>query len=203
MKVGYARVSTPEQKLERQLIQLEAEGCKKIYKEKFSGKNRRDRAVLEECLTFLREGDTLILTSLDRLGRNYDDITAIIKELDEKQVVLKVLDMPFLNVTIEDETLSKLFKDMTLNLLSYVAEIERRKILERQAEGIAIAKAKGLYQGRPQAYGPKARDKQKRAIYFNIVKDLKDEMGVLAIAKKYDVSRTLVYRIKKELDEEK
>jgi len=200
MKVGYARVSTLEQNLDRQINQLTENGCSKIFQEKVSGKSRDNREVFKECLEFLREQDTLVVPSLDRLGRNYDDITSVVSELNQRNIQLMVLDMPFLNIDLQDETMSKLFKDMIINLLSYVAETERKKMLERQAQGIAVAKEKGAYKGKPLEYSPNARDKKKRAIYFNIVDDLKNDIPVLQISKKYDVTRKLVYRIKKEVE---
>ncbi|MFI3804272.1 recombinase family protein [Vagococcus fluvialis] len=201
MRVGYARVSTMDQNLDRQLKELEGAGCEKVYHEKQSGKNTDDRAVFKECLTFLRQGDVLVVSSLDRLGRNYEDITKVVGVLNDRGVSLSVLDMPFLNADIQDETMARLFKDMIINLLSYVAETERKKMLERQAQGIEIAKAKGVYKGKPLEYSPTAKDKQKRAIYFNIVEELKEDTPIMQIVKKYDVSRNLVYRIRKEISE--
>lgn len=200
MNIGYARVSTVEQHLDRQLAQLKEAGCDKIFEEKVSGKNKVDRDAFKECLAYLRQSDTLVVTSLDRLGRNYDDITNVVRELNNRKINLKVLDMPFLNTDIQDEAIAKLFKDMIINLLSYVAETERKKMLERQAQGIAIAKEKGIYKGKPLEYGPEVKDKKKRAIYFNIVSDLEKDLPIMTIVKKYGVSRNLVYRIKKEID---
>lgn len=200
MNIGYARVSTVEQHLDRQLAQLKEAGCDKIFEEKVSGKNKVDRDAFKECLAYLRQSDTLVVTSLDRLGRNYDDITNVVRELNNRKINLKVLDMPFLNTDIQDEAIAKLFKDMIINLLSYVAETERKKMLERQAQGIAIAKEKGIYKGKPLEYGPEVKDKKKRAIYFNIVSDLEKNLPIMTIVKKYGVSRNLVYRIKKEID---
>lgn len=198
MKIGYARVSTVDQNLDRQINQLEEVGCNKIFKEKVSGKSKDNREVFKECLEYVREQDTLVVSSLDRLGRNYDDITSVVSDLSQRNIKLMVLDMPFLNADIEDETMAKLFKDMIINLLSYVAETERKKMLERQAQGIAVAKEKGVYKGKPLEYSPNAKDKHKRAIYFNIVDDLKTDIPVLQISKKYDVTRKLIYRIRND-----
>lgn len=198
MNIGYARVSTVEQHLDRQLAQLKEAGCDKIFEEKVSGKNKVDRDAFKECLAYLRQSDTLVVTSLDRLGRNYDDITNVVRELNNRKINLKVLDMPFLNTDIQDEAIAKLFKDMIINLLSYVAETERKKMLERQAQGIAIAKEKGIYKGKPLEYGPEVKDKKKRAIYFNIVSDLNNQIPILNISQKYGVSRNLIYRIRKD-----
>jgi len=198
MKVGYARVSSLDQNLDRQLVELEENGVEKVFQEKASGKNKTDREVFKECLEFLREQDTLVVSSLDRLGRNYDDITETVAELSKRNIKLIVLDMPFLNADIQDETMAKLFKDMIINLLSYVAETERMKIKERQAQGIAVAKSKGVYKGKPLEYSPTAKDKKKRAIYLNVVDELNKGTAIMTIAKKYDVSRNLIYRIKAE-----
>lgn len=202
MKVGYARVSSLDQNLDRQLLEMNENGVEKIFQEKASGKNTTDRAVFKECLEFLREQDTLVVSSLDRLGRNYDDITDTVAELSKRNIKLIVLDMPFLNADIQDETMAKLFKDMIINLLSYVAETERTKIKERQAQGIAVAKEKGVYKGKPLEYSPTARDKKKRAIYLNVVEELNKGTAIMSIAKKYDVSRNLVYRIKNSIKQE-
>lgn len=199
MKIGYARVSTMEQNLDRQLKQLNEVGCDKIFQEKVSGKNKTNREVFNECLKFIREQDTLVVVSLDRLGRNYDDITSVVRDLNNRQIKLMVLDMPFLNTDLEDETMSKLFRDLIVNLLSYVAETDRKRMLEQQAQGIVIAKEKGKYKGKPLEYGPNARDKKKRAIYFNIIDDLNNDLPVSRVAQKYDVTRKLVYRIKGDL----
>lgn len=199
MKIGYARVSTIEQNLDRQLKQLNEVGCDKIFQEKVSGKNKTNREVFNECLKFIREQDTLVVVSLDRLGRNYDDITSVVRDLNNRQIKLMLLDMPFLNTDLEDETMSKLFRDLIVNLLSYVAETDRKRMLEQQAQGIVIAKEKGKYKGKPLEYSPNARDKKKRAIYFNIIDDLNNDIPVSRVAQKYDVTRKLVYRIKGDL----
>jgi len=198
MKVGYVRVSTEAQSLDRQLVEMKENDVQKIFQEKASGKNKTDREVFKECLEFLREQDTLVVSSLDRLGRNYDDITETVAELSKRNIKLIVLDMPFLNADIQDETMAKLFRDMIINLLSYVAETERKKTLDRQKKGIAVAKEKGLFNGKPQEYSATCKDKKKRAIYFNIIGDLQEGQSVSAIAKNYAVTRKLVYRIKAE-----
>lgn len=97
MKVGYARVSTTDQNLERQLDALEKAGVEKIFQEKMSGENTTDRIELTNALQFLREKDILIVESLDRLGRNYDNIIQIVQQLDQKEIGLMVLNLPILN----------------------------------------------------------------------------------------------------------
>lgn len=155
---GYARVSSKEQNLARQLKALEEAGCKKIYSDKQSGKDFA-RENYQKMLSELSKDDILIILSIDRLGRNYDEIIeqwrTITKTIGCK---IKVLDMPLLDTTIQrtDGLTDTFMADLVLQLLSYVANLEREHIRERQAEGIAIAKANGKYQGRV----PKRVDKK-------------------------------------------
>jgi len=198
MKIGYARVSTLEQNLDRQIKELEQAGCEKIFQEKASGKSTENRAMFKECLEFVRENDVLIVSSLDRLGRNYDDITKVVTELNQRTIKLMVLDMPFLNVEIEDDSMGKLFNSLIINLLSYVAETERKKMLDRQSQGIAIAKEKGVYKGKPNEYSAESKNKHKRIIFLNILDDLNKDIAISEISKKYGVTRKLVYRIRND-----
>lgn len=197
MRVGYARVSTLEQNLDRQFIELKQAECQKIFYDKASGKDI-NREQFNAMLDFVREQDELIVSSLDRLGRDYDDVKRVLDTLNKKKVKVRVLDAPFLNFNTGNETLDKALFDMLTSLLSYISENERKKMLARQAQGIAVAKAKGVYKGKRLEYCADAKDKQKRAIYFNIVNDLNNNLPIKAIAEKYGVTRTLVYRIKKE-----
>ena len=148
MKVGYIRVSTIEQNEARQVESLKAEGVEKIYMDKQSGKDF-ERPEYIRMINELKEGDVVILHSLDRLGRNYDMIIEewhrITKTL---KAHIKVLDMSLLDTTaMDNELLSRFLSDIVLQVLSFVAENERTNIRKRQAEGIAIAKAQGKYKG--------------------------------------------------------
>lgn len=149
MKVGYVRVSSKDQNEARQIASMQEFGVDKIYTDKQSGKDF-NRPEYQKMILELKEGDVVILHSLDRLGRNYD---AIIEEWHRitKQIKadIKVLDMPLLDTTSNGNDLTgKFVADMVLQILSYVAENERKNIRKRQAEGIAIAKAQGKYKGR-------------------------------------------------------
>lgn len=149
MKVGYVRVSSKDQNEARQIASMQEFGVDKIYTDKQSGKDF-NRPEYQKMILELKEGDVVILHSLDRLGRNYD---AIIEEWHRitKQIKadIKVLDMPLLDTTSSGNDLTgKFVADMVLQILSYVAENERKNIRKRQAEGIAIAKAQGKYKGR-------------------------------------------------------
>lgn len=192
---GYARVSSNDQNLDRQLEQLKEYGCDKIYKEKISGKNIDDRKELQALLNILREDDELVVISLDRLSRNYDDIQSIVKQLRDKGVKLTVLDMPYLSSNTNNPALDKMLQDLFLSVMAFVSENEREKIRERQKQGIEIAKAKGVYKGRQTEYSNDSKDPQKKYIYESIVNDLKAGEPKMRIAKKYGVSRTTVYKI--------
>lgn len=147
MIYGYARVSTREQNEARQLESLRAAGCQKIFVDKCSGKNF-ERPEWNTLLSVLCAGDIVIAHSIDRLGRNYDDILAqwrhIVQDLGAD---IKILDMPLLDTTNHTDLTGHLISDIVLQLLSYVAQKERESIRQRQKEGIAIAKAAGKYQG--------------------------------------------------------
>ncbi|MEA1010429.1 recombinase family protein [Bacillus cereus] len=147
MKYGYARVSTVSQELEAQLTALENEGCDNIYSEKFTG-TKSDRPQLQEVLSILKEGDTLVVTKLDRLARNTVEGIEIVKGLFSKGVRVHVLNVGLL----EDTTMGRFF----LTTLLAVAEMERNLIVERTQEGKAIAKQKPDFkEGRPNKYSKK------------------------------------------------
>lgn len=147
---GYVRVSSKDQNESRQIEQMRNLGIdeRHIFIDKESGKNF-EREKYKAMIAMLRKGDIVYVTSLDRLGRNYEEIkeqwNIITKEI-EAQIV--VLDMPLLDTRKDRDLTSTLIADIVLELLSYVAQKERESIRARQAEGIAIAKAKGLYKGR-------------------------------------------------------
>ena len=148
MKIGYARVSTVDQNEARQMEALREEGVDKIYMDKKSGKDF-NRPEYQKMIASLKKGDVLVVHSIDRLGRNYEEIIAewrkITKEIEADIVVQ---DMPLLNTTQNKDLTGTLISDIVLQLLSYVAQRERENIRQRQKEGIAIAKAKGKYKGR-------------------------------------------------------
>lgn len=150
MKIGYARVSSKEQNLARQLKALEEAGCEKIYTDKQSGKDF-DRAEYRKMISELASDDFVIILSIDRLGRNYDEImTEWRKITKEIKADVKVLDMPLLDTTVgrTNDLTDTFIADLVLQILSYVANLEREHIRERQREGIEIAKREGKYKGR-------------------------------------------------------
>ena len=146
---GYARVSTKEQNDDRQRIAMQEFGVleKHIYLDKQSGKNF-ERPAYQRLMKKLKPGDTLVIKSIDRLGRNYNEILEQWRLITkEKGVGVVVLDMPLLDTRQGRDLTGTLIADIVLQLLSYVAETERQFIRQRQAEGIAAAKARGVHFG--------------------------------------------------------
>ena len=150
MNYGYARVSSKDQNEQRQLDALMGAGVqrKHIYVDKQSGKDfERDK--YKRLVRKMKNGDTLIIKSIDRLGRNYDEILEQWRILTkEKGISIAVLDMPLLDTSQAKDLTGTLISDIVLQLLSYVAQTEREFIRKRQAEGIAAAKARGVRFGR-------------------------------------------------------
>jgi Site-specific recombinases, DNA invertase Pin homologs len=158
--LGYARVSSYEQNEDRQIIALKEMGVpeKQIYIDKQSGKDF-DRPQYKRLLRELDEDCVLFVKSIDRLGRNYADLNEQWRRITkEKGADIVVIDMPILDTRRERNLVGTLMSDIVLALLSYVAENERVNIRQRQAEGIAAAKARGVKFGRPQVPLPENFD---------------------------------------------
>ena len=156
MEYGYARVSTKEQNEERQLIALTGFGIAEsaIFVDKQSGKDF-ERTQYRRLMRKLKDGDTLVVKSIDRLGRNYEEILEQWRIITkEKRAVIVVLDMPLLDTRQNRDLTGTLIADIVLQLLSYVAQTEREFIRQRQAEGIAAAKARGVRFGRQPMQRP-------------------------------------------------
>lgn len=161
---AYVRVSSRDQNEERQLIAIRQNGIldKNIFVDKQSGKNF-DRPAYKRLIKKLKPDDTLVIKSIDRLGRNYSDIIEQWKNITkDKRVTIKVIDMPILS-QVDNDLTGTLISDIVLQLLSYVAQTERDFIRQRQAEGIAAAIARGVKFGRNSierpALFPALRDK--------------------------------------------
>ncbi len=194
MNYGYVRVSTKEQNEDRQLIALDECGIKidKIYMDKQSGKDF-DRTEYKKMIKRLKCGDVLVIKSIDRLGRNYEEILNQWREITKvKKADIIVLDMPILDTTQNKDLLGTLISDLVLQLLSYVAENERTNIRQRQAEGIAAAKAKGIKFGRRRRYNP--------LDYIEIYeKTAAKQLKVMEAAAIMGVSESTYHRMKREL----
>lgn len=165
-RYGYARVSSRDQNLDRQIDALRAEGLEDrvIYTDKASGKDF-ERPAWRKLVRRLREGDVLFVGSIDRLGRNYTEIIDEWRRITkEKGAHIVVLDMPLLDTRQGVGGITgALITDIVLQLLSYVAHVERDHIRKRQAEGIASAKARGVRFGRPRIERPGIYARTKRA----------------------------------------
>jgi Site-specific recombinases, DNA invertase Pin homologs len=147
---GYIRVSTKEQNEERQLVAVREYGIveKNIYLDKQSGKDF-ERPAYKRLIKKMKPGDTLVIKSIDRLGRNYDEILEQWRIINkEKFVAIVVLDMPLLDTRLKHDLTGMFIADVILQLHSYIAETERDFIRQRQAEGIAVAKANGVRFGK-------------------------------------------------------
>jgi len=174
--IGYARVSTTDQNLELQEAALRAAGCDLIRAEKRSGTTTAGREELKTVLAFLRAGDVLMVTRIDRLARSIGDLQDIVRTMKARGASLKATEQP-----IDTSTAAgKCFLDM----LGVFAEFETNLRRERQLEGIADAKARGVYQGRKASIDP-AKVKALRA----------EGMGPSAIAKALKIGRASVYRV--------
>lgn len=199
MYIGYARVSTLNQNIERQIKQLEAYGCEKIYIDKSSGKDL-NRTEYKKMKSFARDSDTIVFVELDRLGRNKDEINQEWDYFINKNIDIVVLDMPILDTTKYQDSLGKLLLSLAKEIIAYNAEQERLRILERQRQGIEIAKREGRYKGRGASYSPNAKDKNKRRTYYLVLEYLKKKKPIKQIGDELGISRTTIYRIKEEND---
>lgn len=174
MKVGYRRVSDITQSLERQ----DLVGCERIFEEKLSGASA-DRPALQDMIAFVRSGDEVVVHSIDRLARNLMDLQSIIQELNDKGVTIHFISE---SLSFSDDG-GNAFQTLQLQMLGAFAQFERTMIRKRQAEGIAKAKAKGVYAQRKRTVNP---DKVKQLF--------DDGLSKAAIAKQLNISRMSVYR---------
>lgn len=194
MKYGYVRVSTKEQNIDRQLTAILKEDIemKQIYIDKASGKDF-NRKKYKSLIKKLKEGDELYIKSIDRLGRNYDEI---IKEWNtitkEKNADIVVLDFPLLDTrTKVNDLTGKFIADIVLQILSYVAQIERENIHQRQMEGISEAKKRGVKFGRSKIEIPKE--------FYNLAeKYIKNQTSLRKASKELNVSHTTFSKWLKE-----
>lgn len=176
MLVGYARVSSVGQSLDVQQAALNDGGCNKVFAEKLSGTSRGNRQALKDALEFVRDGDTLVVTRLDRLARSATDLHSIVAQLSRKGVGFRCLQQSGLDTTTSTGKL-------LLGVLASIAEFETDIRCERQREGIERAKAAGVYKGR------------KPTVDGDAVRQLRGQ-GVTptAIAKQLRIGRASVYR---------
>jgi DNA invertase Pin-like site-specific DNA recombinase len=137
-----------------------------------------------------------MVEAIDRLGRNYDEIIETVNYLKRKEVKLIITSLPIMAGAIGNSLLDKFIKDLIIQILAMIAEQERTETKRRQAQGISIAKQKGVYKGRPTIYSPTAKDPQKRLVYNQVFEMLNDGEAISHIAKENGITRQTVYRIK-------
>jgi len=170
MKYGYARVSTLGQDLEVQIQALKGEGCENIYYEKFTG-TKADRPQFQELLSILKEGDTLVVTKLDRLARNVKEGIEVVEQLFTKGIRVHVLNVGLL----ENTTMGRFF----LQTMLAVAEMERNIIIERTQEGKAIAKQRDDFkEGRPNKFSKKQIDHALELLNSMSYKQVEEMSGI-------------------------
>ena len=191
---GYVRVSSTDQNEDRQMIEMERVGVpwENIYMDKQSGKNF-DRPNYKKLVRRLKEGDLLYILSIDRLGRNYEEIQNQWRLLTkEKGVDIVVIDMPLLDTRQGKDLMGTFIADLVLQILSFVAQSEREKIRERQEQGIAAAKARGVRFGRPEITVPDDFDQ--------LVNDWeKKELPLSELLQKCGMSEATFYRRLREM----
>ncbi|WP_081734295.1 recombinase family protein [Halalkalibacter akibai] len=185
IKIGYCRVSSQTQNLDRQLVALEEQKVEKIFVEKISGKDK-DRPQLKEMINFIREGDTLVIESISRLARNTKDFLEIVNDLTERRIEVVSLKESIDTATAQGRFICTIF--------GALYQLERESIKQRQMEGIAIAKEKGILFGRP----PITIDES----FMKEYKRWKDgKQTAVETYKKLDISRTSFYRKVKQIEE--
>lgn len=176
MRIGYRRVSSQEQNLDRQ--QLDA--CEKVFEEKASAGKGSERPALDALLDFAREGDEVVVHSIDRLARDLADLQRLLEHLNAKGVTVSFLSERLTFSAAQDDPFARL----QLHLLGAFSQFERAIIRKRQAEGIAKAKAKGVYRGRKASIDPSQVKELNRA-----------GLGATAIAERLGIGRASVYRL--------
>lgn len=181
MKIGYARVSTTDQNLEQQIDLLRKSGCEKIYTDKKSGKNT-DRPGLQEMLSYIREGDTVVIWKLARLGRSTKDLIELVNLFKDKGV-----EFQSLSESIDTGTAAG---KLIFTIFAAFAEFERELISERTKLGLMNSRARGRSGGRPKGLSDEAKNKAAAAKTFYE----EGNLSVDAIAKQLDISKSTLYK---------
>jgi DNA invertase Pin-like site-specific DNA recombinase len=177
--IGYARVSTPDQSLDRQLDELHRQGCDRVFPEAASGKRGAHRPQWDACLGHLRPGDTLVVVELSRLGRNTGDLGRLLDHLDEHGIGLKIL-----NLGIDTRTPAG---RLIFTITGAVAAMERELLIERTQSGLAAARARGRVGGRRRSY-TLAQQREAQRLYDT------RQLTVEQIARAVGAGTTTVYR---------
>lgn len=183
-RIGYIRVSSVDQNIERQLEGIELD---KTFIDKTSGRST-ERPALQEMLSYVRDGDIIIVHSMDRLARNLDDLRSIVKDLTNRQIKVK-----FIKESLEFSGDDSAISNLLLSVMGAFAEFERKLIAERQKEGIALAKKRGVYKGR------------KPALTSEQVLTLQEKVDAgemkSTLAKEFNISRETLYKYLRKIDD--
>lgn len=194
MVYGYVRVSSIEQNEDRQMIALKEAGvnCNRIFLDKQSGKDFQ-RPQYKTLVSKLKKGDLMYIMSIDRLGRNYEEIQQQWRILTKEiGIDICVLDMPLLDTRKGKDLMGTFIADLVLQILSFVAQNERENIKKRQEQGIAAAKERGVHMGRPEIVVPDDFDK--------IVRDWEEKkISIMQVLEKCQMSKSTFYRKQKEI----
>lgn len=188
--VGYARVSSADQNLARQLEQLKSENTDKIFEDKASGATTK-RPAFQQMMEYIREGDTIVVCSMDRLARNLTDLLNTTKELQAKGVSIRFIkESILLDASGNDVAMTKLL----MSMLGAVAEFERSMIRERQREGIELAKKRGVYKGRKPT-DVVIIEKAREQINLGI--------PLAKVAREIGIARSTLYRRLQQMEQQK
>ncbi|MGE6375993.1 recombinase family protein [Peribacillus muralis] len=191
MIIGYARVSSADQNLERQIKSLNEFGCVHIIQEKVSGANRHNRIEFGNLMKKLRFKDVLVISELSRLARSLQDLLSILEEL-------KRIEVDFVSIKENIDTRdNNIYNNFMIQIMGAIAEFERDLIKERQKEGVLLAKEKGKYKGRPVKYKENATGKDK-LIYDAVIMYLEQNESIVDIHRKTGLSRNTIYKIRKQ-----
>lgn len=198
MVYGYVRVSSMEQNEDRQMIALKGAGVNRnhIFLDKQSGKDFQ-RPQYKTLVSKLKKGDLLYIMSIDRLGRNYEEIQQQWRTLTKEiGIDICVLDMPLLDTREGKDLMGTFIADVVLQILSFVAQNERENIKKRQEQGIAAAKERGVHMGRPKANLPEDFDK--------IVRDWEEKkISIIQVLERCQMSKSTFYRKQRQMKSEK
>lgn len=199
---GYIRVSSKDQNIDRQLVELQELGIEErdIFIDKQSGKDF-DRPNYQALKRYLRKGDMLYIKSIDRFGRNSREIKKEWEEITfQIGADIRVIDMPLLDTTLYKDTMGTFVSELVLQLLAFIAEKERETILQRQKEGIAVAKAKGKHLGRPQLNLETISDEQKKILQDNYRRWKAQEITGVQFMKLLNLKKNTFYKVLKEFE---
>ena len=181
MKIGYARVSTEEQNLDRQLDSLKEAGCEKIFKEKITG-TKKDRSELDKLMEHLREGDLIIISDLTRLSRSVKDLFSLVDQIEKKGANIKSLKESWMDTSTPQGKLM-------FTIFAGISQFERDLISQRTLEGLAAARSRGRNGGRPK--------KDEKALILALKMYQEKAYSISEITKATGVSKTTIYKYKK------